>query len=196
MLGQASCPCLSPEEVEWRVANVSFANIGGKPYSAFRAGSVYSSSYGVACGGHDFKLPPFCSPRWCAEPIFGECVPRWCAESWCWVDASQCNGVPKPSNSSYFAHGLVQLVYSYETCNSTNVFSAFYEAIVAPRPPPVMPYPFPAVPPSPPPQDLTGPIVGGVFGIAAFLLIVGIVITRSLFSDRSELFRLKVKIRI
>ena len=108
----------------------------------------------------------YCGPQWCPPPIDGECVPRWCAEKWCWVDSASCSGVVTPTQSSYFRHGH-DLHYSYETCNSTNLFLSYYIAVTAPKPPPPTP---PAAPPSAPPRQYDAEIGLGVTVVVSLLM--------------------------
>ena len=164
--GDLSCPCLNVSAflALAQTAN-NYATIGGEMYSAFEASSRAAPPfYGQSCRAHDVNLSPYCEPVWCGPPINGECVPRWCSESWCWVDANACMGVVPPTASSYFAH--VGLTFSYETCNMTNVFSSFYAAIMAPKPPPPLAPP----PPTAPPPYLYEAEIG--FGSTAAVLVL------------------------
>jgi len=142
--------------------------VGYQHYTAFSEGAVYPPSYGQGCSAHDMHLLPYCVPQWCGDPINDECVPRWCAEQWCWVDEASCSGVPSPMPTSYFAP--LRLTYSYEACNATNVFSAFYEGKTAPRPPPPPPYTPPRLPPSPPSRTYDVEWAIGSAATAALLL--------------------------
>ena len=122
--------------------NTTSATIAGQSYSAYTPGAVYPPDYGIGCKVHDNGYPPYCEPGYCDD---GEVYKRWCGERWCWVNATLCNGGLFDGFTYYFAP--VKLAYSYTTCNATNVFDAFYVAVIAPRPPPELPPSFP--PPSP-----------------------------------------------
>ena len=98
---------------------------------------------------------------------------RWCSQPWCWVDPNECTGVAAPVGSSYFAH--IGLTFSYETCNAVNVFSDFYAAIMAPRPPPPTAPPPPA---APPPYGYEAEIGLGTTGGTILLIIVIIAFQR------------------
>lgn len=136
--------------------NTTYANIAGEKYSAYTPGAVYPEDYGIGCKVHDNGLAPYCEPTYCTD---GEYYKRWCGERWCWVNATKCNGTTYFDGYTYY-FAPVELAYSYTTCNSTNVFDAFYVPLIGPRPPPALPpstpppqpaYPFPRSPPSSPP---------------------------------------------
>jgi hypothetical protein len=167
-MGVPSCRCLNASMVAALVHNITHAQVGYQHYTAFSEGAVYPPSYGQGCSAHDMHLLPYCVPQWCGDPINDECVPRWCAEQWCWVDEASCSGVPSPMPTSYFAP--LRLTYSYEACNATNVFSAFYEGKTAPRPPPPPPYTPPRLPPSPPSRTYDVEWAIGSAATAALLL--------------------------
>ena len=174
--GASTCRCLNTTSVMALIngAGITHANIMGHgTFTAFSAGAVYPSDYGIGCGMHDLHLEPYCKPTWGNS---GEYLPRWCAESWCWVDETSCEGVPAPTLTSYFAP--LQLKYSYVSCNGTNTFTSFYTTANAPRPPPTPPPQSPPTPPPdpPPPPDystlVASSVGGGVGGLICLLLLV------------------------
>ena len=113
-------------------------------------------------------------------------MPRWCAESWCWVDANECTDVATaPTASSYFAHAGSSFVFSYETCNSENVFSDFYAEVMAPKPPP------PTPPTAPPPYAYEreiglGSTGGAIVLIALLIFIQNRLLTKSIKSKQRK----------
>lgn len=164
-LGDAACPCLNASAFLALAAATNYAKIGGSKFDAFVPTSrAIPPSYGQSCRAHDVNLEPYCEPQWCAETA-GECMSRWCAEAWCWVDSNNCGRSNSAVASSYFAH--IGLTFSYETCNATNVFSDFYAAIMAPKPPPPA---FPPPPTSPPPYRYEAEIGLGSTGGALLLV--------------------------
>ena len=73
------------------------------------------TGYGLyTCSAHDSGLQPYCNRG-------GE-SPSWCADSWCYVDANNCN---KPFFNSVFFPGLS---YSYFTCGTANTFDSWFGA--------------------------------------------------------------------
>lgn len=156
----SDCPCLPLSQIVTLTAGIVDARIGGTTFAVFSAstGDQYSQGYGVGCGLHDHRLPPFCQTTWCRE-LDSECTRRFCDEPWCFVDLNACTGVPAPQLSRYFEpHALY---YSYETCGGVNAFDAVHQSLVTPSPPPQPP---PALPPGPPPVLLTASEIIGVIG--------------------------------
>ena len=66
------------------------------PPPTHTAGFDYPSNYGVgSCTTHDEKMQPDCADA-VGKPKAG--APAWCRDSWCFVNASNCNIANTPSS--------------------------------------------------------------------------------------------------
>jgi len=121
----ASCQCL--DSLQHIGINASApVGIGGVLYD-------YGPGYGVGgCSAHDALLPPSCEislPRDSARVSVE--LPTWCFLPWCYVNASACagSGVATVRAKYEFAwtntrdEHRSQLHYSYETCNSHDMYT-------------------------------------------------------------------------
>merc|ERR1719482_2604363 len=99
----AGCPCLTSAPSGTRYPTFTLA---GQTIT-------YDNGYGLTtCSAHDTGLQPYCNRG-------GE-SPSWCADSWCYVDANNCN---KPSSKSVY---FPELRYSYFTCGNANTFDSWF----------------------------------------------------------------------
>ena len=104
--GAAGCPCLSSSSTS--LPNNNQVVLAGKTYD-------YPATYGLdTCKAHDEALAPYCSetPK-----------PEWCSDSWCYVDADNCDDLVT-TQSVYFPG----LAYSYSTCGDANTFDEWFPA--------------------------------------------------------------------
>ena len=104
--GGGGCPCLSSSSTS--LPNNNQVVLAGKTYD-------YPATYGLdTCKAHDEALAPYCSetPK-----------PEWCSDSWCYVDADNCDDLVT-TQSVYFPG----LAYSYSTCGDANTFDEWFPA--------------------------------------------------------------------
>ena len=109
---QATCPCLaaSPISTEYIVDGML-----ERPAT----GEMFALAYGVGCSAHNEN----------ETACVGMAPPAWCMESWCWVNAENCNDPAIPAviasgGSSYFpdSPGAVS-VYLYAACGDGDSFT-------------------------------------------------------------------------
>ena len=101
--GLATCPCLTSPPTT--LPNGGTVLLAAQTYD-------YASTYGLnKCDAHDATLAPYCSVG------TGRSPPEWCADSWCYVDATNCEDLVL-TNSVFFPG----LKYSYSTCGDANTF--------------------------------------------------------------------------
>lgn len=124
--GQASvgCPCIS----SWASSAFEMAASDGsgtvlRVSVADEATHEYPLAYGTSvCAAHDTARAPFCADAETGAALAD--APGWCGQSWCFVDAANCDVAS--ATSSYFSSAEPALHFSYETCGQANSFSAWF----------------------------------------------------------------------
>ena len=128
-----SCPCLSTYPTGMPLN-------GGRPILTISGTQhEYHDTYGLLnCSVHDAGSAPFCDTTGPGGEFDPASNPPFCSQSWCYVNASECNVA---SALSAYVSASVGLSYSYEGCSGVNAFSEYYQAVqpIAPPAPPSCP---------------------------------------------------------
>ena len=110
--GLGSCPCFGG-------AQALLDSVRNKTTNTLQfQGIDYPNDWGaVQCRAWDITLQPYCADT---HGKAKKNAPQWCRDSWCWIDATNCD-LPIKSESSYFPKS--GLVFSYQTCGDKSTFS-------------------------------------------------------------------------
>jgi hypothetical protein len=109
------CRCLDSIEA------YSIDTSAGLVVNTTQGGFTYPSTYGSgSCAAHDRDLSPFCDV---ATP------PEWCYHTWCYVNASECEGAAVATSFYLSEHERGdEVFFSYEACGASDAFTAWYAA--------------------------------------------------------------------
>jgi len=117
--GLDSCPCIDDIFAHPDLTDINQYRQGSslvyKPPGS-SSSYYYPLTYGRSCVPHDVQLPPVCTR---------DSAPRWCQESWCFVDAENCEGTVK-SPTKYFP-AVEKLYFSYGTCVASGSSNSYTE---------------------------------------------------------------------
>jgi len=115
--GDTDCPC------------IGFDNIVGETTVVLEGGEevAFAADLGARCENWDDGMHPLCKG--------GEDKPKWCTQSWCFVDACNCNIPVLPKMTSYVPDARYRgkpIFFSYATCGGADTFSKVLPEIGTP----------------------------------------------------------------
>jgi len=119
--GDTRCPCIGFDRVE------------GETMVTFTNGTevAYPADLGARCEAWDDDRNPSCKEG--GEPGIGK---GFCAQTWCYVDACNCDIPTMPKVASYVPDARFQgkpVFYSYTTCGSKDMWADEVPAIGSPK---------------------------------------------------------------